>query len=246
MGESTAGALLLSMVVVISGSIFSPMLARIPSITDSCILFICPEARWGKISPFENGLNHPLSTVRIQSTRGVQQLIYCTSYPQCLLDVPACGVRECGVEEFRVNLGVVDELQNPGVLHALISLPDAAEDLTEPRRYFLDEVFDVWFEVTIEDDCEQNPGVVIEQENAEVVDRADSVFPIRGLGLELRETFAENLRSSRRNLANAGELASLPDPSAGTVRLTGHLLGQCGTFIVDRFRQHWSPLLSQL
>src|ERR1700688_3357941 len=179
-------------------------------------------------------------------TCSVQQLVHRTAYPHRLLNVPACGVRECSVEEFGLNFGVGDELQNSGIFHALISLPDAAEDLGEPWRYLFDEVFDVWLEITVEDDGEQNSSVVIDQENAKIVHRADAVFPVGGFGLELRQALAEDLRSSRRNLADAGELASLPDPSAGTVRLTGHLLGQCGTLIVHPFRHHRSPLLSQL
>jgi hypothetical protein len=74
-----------------------------------------------------------------------------TAYPQRLLNVPACGVRKCSVEEFRFKFGVVDKLQNPGIFHALISLPDAAKDLIEPGSHFFDQVFDVGLKVAIED-----------------------------------------------------------------------------------------------
>src|SRR6202162_4035569 len=181
-----------------------------------------------------------------RSACGVQQLVHRTAYPQRLLNVPACGVRESSVEEFRFNFGVVDQLQNPGSFHALIPLPDAAKDLIKPGSHFFDQVFDVGLKIAIEDDGEQNTSVVVKQEDENIVHRADAVFPVGGFGLDLRQALAEDLRSSRRKLADAGELASLPDPSAGTVRLTGHLLGQCGTFIVDPFRHHRSPLLSQL
>src|ERR1700730_14048461 len=85
-------------------------------------------------------------------TCGVQQLIHRTAYPHRLLNVPACGVRECSVEEFGVNFGVVDELPNPGIFHALISLPDAAKDLIEPGSHLFDQVLDVGLKVAIEDD----------------------------------------------------------------------------------------------
>src|SRR6202043_4147983 len=166
-------------------------------------------------------------------TCGVQQLVHRTAYPHRLLNVPACGVRECSVEEFGVDFGVVDELQNASIFHALISLPDVAKDLIEPGSHFFDQVLDVGLKVAIEDDGEQNTGVIVKQEDAKIVHRSDAVFPVGAFALELRQALAEDLVSSRRNLADAGELPSLPDPSARTVRLTGHLLGQCVTFIVD-------------
>src|SRR3984893_13319323 len=207
---------------------------------------LCHFKRKSESSRWINGYRECSRHTGQRLTCCVQQLVHCTAYPHRLLNVPACGVRESSVEEFRFHFGVVDELQNPSIFHALISLPDAAKDLIEPGSHFFDQVSDVGLKVAIEHDGEQNTGVVVKQEDAKIVHRADAVFPVGGFGLELLQALAEDLRSSRRNPADAGELASLPDPSAGTVRLTGHLLGQCGTFVVDPLRHHRSPLSPQL
>src|SRR5215831_20231499 len=121
------------------------------------------------------------------------------------------------MKELRINLAVEDKLHKSRVPHSLVAFPDAAKDLIEPRANLANEVRNVGFEITIKDDGEQNPGVVIEKEDPEVVYRADSIFPIRRLGLELRQARAEDAGTARGHFADSSQLPSLPDPSAWAV-----------------------------
>jgi len=108
---------------------------------------------------------------------GIQQLFKRVRHTQGFLNVSASGLRKCGIEELRLNLGIEDKLHKSRVPHSLVAFPDACKDLIEPRANLSNQVRDIRFEITIKDDGEQNPGVIIEKEDPEVVYRADSFFP---------------------------------------------------------------------
>src|SRR5262249_3220451 len=171
---------------------------------------------------------------------GIQQLFKCIRHTQGFLNVSASILRICGIEELRFNRGIEDKLHKSRAFHSLVTFPDAAKDLIEPRGSLPNEILDVRLEFTIEDDGEQNPGVVVEKEDPEVVWRADSFFPIRRLGLELPQAFAEDAGTVRGHFADSGQFPSLADPSAWAVGLASHHLCHRRAFIFHYLRSHGS------
>src|SRR5262252_4297064 len=182
----------------------------------------------------------PKAKLSSSSLSGIQQLFKRVRHTKGFLNVSAGGVRICGIEEVRLNHGIEDKLDKSRVPQSLVALPDASKDLIEPRGNLSNEVRDVRFEITIKDDGEQNPGVVIEKEDPEVVYRADSVFPICRLGLELRQAFAEDAGTVRGHFADSGQFPSLADPSAWAVGLTRHHLCYRRALIFHYLRSHGS------
>src|SRR5262249_45090967 len=87
----------------------------------------------------------------------------------------------------------------------------------------------------------------------EVVYRADSIFPIRRLGLKLRQALAEDAGTVRGHFADCGQFPSLADPSAWAVGLASHhlchrrafIFGYCRGFL-DHFRCHFNLLMARL
>src|SRR5262252_1035440 len=180
----------------------------------------------------------PKAKLSSSSLSGIQQLFKRVRHTKGFLNVSAGGVRICGIEEVRLNHGIEDKLDKSRVPQSLVALPDASKDLIEPRGNLSNEVRDVRFEITIKDDGEQNPGVVIEKEDPEVVYRADSFFPIRRLGLELRQALAEDACTVRGHFADTSQFPSLADPSAWAVGLASHHLCHRRAFVLDHFRVH--------
>ena len=79
--------------------------------------------------------------------------------------------------------------------------------------------------IPVVDGRNKNARVVVEEDDAEVMDRADALLPVAGFGLETGDAVAEKFAASRHHVADHMDLAALADPLARTVGLVGGGLG---------------------
>src|SRR5262249_39592354 len=157
-----------------------------------------------------------------------------------LRHVAGCDVRIGDIENVTLKVSVGDELFNGFAVFRTSETLKGAKDLVEPRASFSQDILEIGLEIAIVDERYQHPGIVVDQRRAEVVHGANRDFPRCRLGVDLRQALAEQFCSVGGNFADEGDFSLFPDALARPIRLTGHVLRLCCTFVLDHFRVHGS------
>ncbi|MEU1465582.1 hypothetical protein ABZ467_33990 [Streptomyces sp. NPDC005727] len=71
-------------------------------------------------------------------------------------------------------------------------------------------------------DSADDLGVVVDERDTEVVDGADKLLVVSGIGLDLGGVLAEPVRAAWLDIPEYGDFRYLPDPLPDTVRLPEH------------------------
>src|ERR1700677_890662 len=140
------------------------------------------------------------------SASRVQQSVECLLCLQRLPHIPNGSLGICAVETHCRNLLLHDPLFNVGTVYAGISCALMKEQVNLIRQDS-GEVVDVRLPVAVKSRGENNPGVVIEDHEPQVVDCGDAIRVLLPLaGESVGQELAHPLASARLQLADKREL----------------------------------------